>query len=189
MKLITLAFLLFTVTVAGAQVKIERETRVKRHNVPERAREFINDAFEGFKRVKWYFEESNEGDSYEAKFRFQKKQYSVKFDTQGLIVDIEWIIPFEDVAQTAKESITGYFNENFISYRILKIQVQLLGSEDDLEDYIDEDEYDGVVINYEFEIQGKTPDENKLWEVIFDSEGKVLLHREIYLPDNFNLDF
>jgi hypothetical protein len=175
--------------IAGAQVKTERETRVSRRNVPEQAREFINETFEGFKRVRWYFEESNEGNSYEAKFRWQRKQYSVKFDTTGKLVDIEWIIAFEEIPETAKENIMGYLNQNFTSFRILKIQKQLLGDEDDLEDFIDEDEYDDVTINYEFEIQGKTPDENKLWEILFSSEGEVLLRREINLPDNFNLDF
>jgi hypothetical protein len=187
-NLIVLILIMISLS-AGAQEKKERETRVNRRDVPEDAREFINDTFEGFKRVRWYFEESNEGNSFEAKFRWNRKLYSVKFDTKGKIIDIEWIVTFEDIPQTAKENIMAYLNENFTSYRILKIQKQLLGDEENLEDYIEEGYHPDVTINFEFEIHGKSPENNNLWEILFSETGAPILRREIILPDNFNLDF
>jgi hypothetical protein len=190
MKKILLAiFLLMAAFPLVAQVKFEQEIRVKRNAVPREAREWINDAFEGFKRVRWYYETTPEDNSYEAKFSWDGYLYSVKFDNEGKLVDIEKEITFEEITPGAKEDIRQYLEETYQRYRIIKVQRQFTGHEDDLEDYIDEDEWEDITMKYEIEFHGITSSENKLWEALFDGEGNLILLQEIQLPDLFNLDF
>jgi len=188
-KVIIIFLALLSFSDLSAQNKLERETRIKKRNVPEEAIEFVDDVFDGFKRVKWYHEISGEGEFFEAKFRWKRDQYSVKFDTIGGIVDIEKTISLEEIPEKTRISINNYFEENFLKYKIIKIQKQLLGSEDQLEGYIEGEGRNNISINYEIEFHGVTETENKLWEILFDHKGEVILFREIILPPNFNLDF
>jgi hypothetical protein len=177
-----------SLTIAG-QVKYEREIRISEKNVPKKASEWLKDAFEDIRTAKWYFETTPEMNSYEAKFKWRNYNYSVKFDTLGLIVDIEKKIDLSEIPKSTRSVILSYFEDHFHSYKILKIQEQATGDEDDLEDFIDENEEEGITIRYEIEFHGVTPDENKLWEALFSIEGKLIMLREIDLPPNFNFDF
>jgi hypothetical protein len=188
-KVLIIFLALLAFSDLSAQNKVERETRIRKRFVPEEAKEFVDDVFEGFKRVRWYQEVSGEGKFFEAKFKWKGDQYSVKFDTAGDIVDIEKIITLEEIPEKTRKTIVHYFEENFLKYKILKIQKQLLGNEDQLEDYLEDKEEENITINYEIEFHGVTETENKLWEILFDHKGEVILFREIILPPNFNLDF
>ncbi|MFN2396602.1 MAG: hypothetical protein ABR597_13050 [Bacteroidales bacterium] len=188
-KVLIVFLALHTFSDLSAQNKVERETRIKKRNVPEEAIEFVDDVFEGFFKVKWYKEISGEGEFFEAKFKWKSGQYSVKFDESGENIDIEKIITLEEIPENTRITIDQYFKENFLKYKILKVQKQLLGNEDQLEDYIEEEERKNIIINYEIEFHGVTETKNKLWEVLFDQKGNVILLREIILPPNFNLDF
>lgn len=183
LMLTTLSF-----TIAG-QVKYEREIRVSEKDVPKKAREWLKDAFENHRAVKWYFETTPDMNSYEVKFKYKSYDYSVKFDTAGLIIDVEKKIEFFEIRQPARSAILSYFDDHFQSYNILKIQEQATGDEDDLEDFIDENEEEGITIRYEIEFHGVTPEENKLWEALFSIDGEMIMQREIDLPPNFNFDF
>ncbi len=191
-KVLIIFLALLAFSDLSAQNKVERETRIKKRLVPEDALEFVDDVFEGFKRVKWYQEISEDGNFYEAKFKWDGDQYSVKFNSAGDNVDIEKIITLEEIPEKTRKTINYFFEENFLKYKILKIQVQLLGNEDQLEDYLEEEEEEekeNITINFEIEFHGVTETENKLWEILFDHKGEVILFREIILPPNFNLDF
>lgn len=177
------------ITSISGQVKYERESRVRMRDVPESAREWLNDAFEGKKTVKWYYETTPTSNSYEAKFTWKSYEYSVKFDTTGHIIDIEKTIDFDEIPETARKSVLAYFNDNFQRYRLIKIQEQATGDEDDLEDMIDENEDEGITLRYEIEFHGVNVTDNKLWEALFSSKGQLIMQQEIQLPPNFNLDF
>ena len=181
-------YIILSLTIVG-QVKYESEIRVSERDVPKRAREWLKDAFENYKTVKWYFETTPEMNSYEAKFKFTSYDYSVKFDTAGLIIDVEKKIEFFEIRQSARSVILSYFDDHFQSYKILKIQEQATGDEDDLEDFIDENEEEGITIRYEIEFHGVNPEENKIWEALFGIDGELIMQREIDLPPNFNVDF
>jgi hypothetical protein len=184
-------FLMLTtlsLTIAG-QVKYEREARIPEKDVPKKARVWLKDTFEDIKTAKWYFETTPETNSYEAKFNWRSYNYSVKFDTLGLIVDIEKEIELFEIPESARSVILSYFKDHFHSHKFLKIQEQGTGDEDDLEDFIDENEEEGITIRYEIEFHGVTAEENKLWEALFSIEGKLIMLREIHLPPNFNIDF
>lgn len=187
-EIIIIALLFFSLALSG-QVKYEQESRVKKRDIPESARKWLNDAFEGNKTVKWYYETTPTSNSYEAKFCWKNYDYSVKFDTKGHIIDIEKTIDLAEIPKSARSNILSYFEEHFQRHRIMKIQEQSTGDEDDLEDLIDENEEEGITRRYEIEFHGVNAGENKLWEALFSSNGEFIMQQEINLPPSFNLDF
>jgi hypothetical protein len=191
MKHIIILLLLFStfITSLSAQIKSEREYRIKRSEVPEEAREWLNDTFEAFKWIKWYKQIENEEESFEAKFRYKRSKFSVNFSTQGRVIDVEFIIQNNDIPEKTRNTISQYLESNFNKHRILKIQQQLLGLPDDLEDYFDEDEREGITKNYEIEFHGVTETQNELWEGLFDEDGNLILLQQIEQEPTFNLEF
>ncbi|MFW5892530.1 MAG: hypothetical protein ACOCUQ_03910 [Bacteroidota bacterium] len=180
--------------------KIEREKLVRQSKVPPNALEWISTSFDSPQKVKWYHEISGEGISYEAKFKHQKYKYSVKFDTTGTIKDVEKIIRIKEIETNARKSITNYFEENYDRFKILKTQIQYTGLSENLQKMIignkdkeleelEELEKLDITVKYEIEYRGKTKTEDRLWEGLFDIQGKLLSKRVIVLQENFNVEY
>lgn len=172
-----------------AQEKTEREYGIKKRDVPQPSIEWMQDAFEGYKKIKWYYEESSGKNSYEAKLKWKDRHYSVEFDTAGIIEDIEMIVQFGELPEITCNNISDWMNATYLKHKILKVQEQLRGDPDDLEDFIDEDETEGIEVFYEIEYQGKTETENELWEGLFDSRGVNIQARKIVRNPSSNLEF
>lgn len=193
-----LSFSLMVISLAVlSQEKREQETNVKKEDVPETAVEWVQDAFDRKGKVKWYYEISDQGNSYEAKFKSKKERYSVKFDTTGQIIDIEVQADFREIVEPTREKILSFFTENYSAYNIMKVQFQYTGESDDLFEIIEEKEKDDfeelededVTLRYEIEYRGKTSDYDKLWEGLFDQQGNLIQKKEIILPANFNVEY
>ncbi len=189
MKLFISGFLVLLSLCVIGQDKVEKEFRVKKKDVPAEAKKWFKDAFEGAGKVNWYYEESSDKGSYEAKLKYRGLEYSVEFDTTGKIEDIEVRQEWEDLPHETKDNINNYFLSNYIKYKVLKIQKQYTGSPDNLEDLIDEDETEGITVRYEIEFHGKTEKENELWEGLFSSNGSLLKVRKIKMMPTNNLEF
>ena len=156
-----------------SQEKIERETKVKASKVPISAREWLSDAFEGLRKPKWYLEYSQSGLAYEAKFIWQSYFYSVKFDSLGILQDVEIEIQQNEIRAEVWQAMQRYFSGEFREIRIQKIQRQLLGDQSDLEDFFDENETKGITIRYEIVFEGKS-EAWQVWEALFDESGLLI---------------
>lgn len=126
--------LLCTDHIANGQSKVEREKSIKASEVPASVIEWMKDAYEGPKRIRWVVEESDRGISYEAKLKHQKQWHSVEFSQAGDVEDIEGSVDPRSLDGVLLESIETSLNASFERYRILKLQRQWTGSSDDLED-------------------------------------------------------
>lgn len=162
--------------------------RIKPHQVPTAAKEWLNDAFEDVRRPKWYLEYSQSGKSYEAKFRFKGHFHSVEFDSLGNIEDVEIEISESEVDGRVWKKIQSFFESNYEQVKVEKIQRQLTGLKSDLEDFFDEDEADGIVTRYEIVYQGRD-DRWELWEALFDDSGKFISKLKIQIRPSHNLIF
>lgn len=184
-------FLLFILVspLLSAQVKVEREYRIHWREVPADSRDWMRDAFEGIKKIRWYRDEQEDAFSYEAKLKWKGREYSVEFDADGRILDIEYKIDFEDIPVSARRNLEEYFNNEFRNFRLMKVQKQLTGDPDVLEDFMDEDEKDGITGRFEIEFYGERDDEKDLWEGLFDEKGEILLLRKMVLEPGLNLEF
>lgn len=172
-----------------AQTKSEREVGVNAAEVPNAAREWMKDAYEGARKYNWFKEFSDDGQSFEAKLKWEKKWHSVKFDTLGNILDIEVETQLELLPPKVHHAITKCLDSAFTKHNIRRIQIQYVGESDALEDLIDEKEEEDITTNYEIEFFGKTEEENEMWEGLFDSQGKLLKCRKIELGNVDNLQF
>lgn len=85
--------------------------------------EFIESVFEDTK-MKWYGEENIKGKAIEAKGRYQGTFYSVKFDTLGVLQDIEMLIDFGTVPENVRTLIEKNLANHFSRFRIQKTQIQ-----------------------------------------------------------------
>lgn len=186
-----LSLIVFTLTAfhVSAQEKFEREFRVKERDVPKEAVKWFRDAFEGAKKVNWYYEQSAEKNSYEAKLEYKGLKYSVEFDTTGVIEDIEITVDWNEIPLDTRTRLEAYFDANYSKYRCLKIQKQYTGSPDDLEDLIDENEMESITVRYEIEFHGKTENDNEIWEGLFDAAGNLEELRKVKQSPTNNLLF
>lgn len=182
--------MLFCFSVVFAQEKNEVEKRVKKKQVPQSAKAWMKDAYEKKSRVNWYFQTDGEKKVYEAKLFWKNKKHSIEFDTLGKVINIEILIDQDEIKIHAAQKIQQYFDENYNKFSIKKIQIQYTGDADDLEDIIDEDEFDeDLEIKYEIEFYGKNEDANELWEGLFDQDGKLLEKRIVNIKATDNLDY
>lgn len=180
--------LVFSATLS-AQEKVEFEQRVNTREVPVTALDWLNDAYEKARRIKWYYEETSGLTSYEAKLKWKGHLHSVEFDTSGIVQDIEISIEWQELPEQTRQNITSYLDSAFSKYRVQKLQEQWTGAPDDLEDLIDEEERDALTTRYEIEYYGKNEAHDSLWEGLFDSEGIMLNQRKVKLRPTDNLNF
>ncbi len=183
-------FLLFFWTSFSvfSQEKIEREVKVKPSQIPDSAKKWLSDAFEGLKKPKWFVEYSQTGKAYEAKFLWKKYFYSVEFDSTGRLQDVEIELSKEEVPLNSWNQIQRYFSEEFKEVSVQKIQRQLIGSESDVEDFFDEDKSEGITIRYEIVFEGKN-DSWQVWEGLFDEFGTLISVIKVQLRPTDNLVF
>jgi hypothetical protein len=188
-NLLLIIFFLSSISVLG-QDKLEQEVRVKAQQVPLEARKWLKDAFESVRKPKWYKEFSELDYSFEAKFKLKGRFHSVEFDSLGNVLDVEIEIEWESLSEEVKANLTLYFEETLRRFKLKKIQIQYSGLPGDLEDFFDEEETDGVLIQFEIEYQAEDQSEViRIWEGTFSSDGKFLTHRRIIVRELFNLFF
>src|SRR5690606_31356945 len=124
--------LLYSVKITYAQDgiknKYEREYSIKKSEVPLKANNFINETLNG--KVKWYGEENLKGKAIEAKGKKDKKLYSVKFDTLGNVQDVEVVVSFKSLSKEIQSKIQKELKGQFSSIKIIKTQIQWLGSQE-----------------------------------------------------------
>lgn len=175
--------------VALGQHKYEREYRIDRGEVPEAARFFLDSA--GFeRRVKWYGEENLSGHSVEAKVKRKHHLYSIEFDTLGQLEDIEIKLHWAEVPEKVREKIKEKLHAAFVHHHIRKTQVQYSGSREQMLALVrEQDVQEAYTTRYELIVRGKTKTDVKLYEMLFDAQGKLLQQSDIVLRNTDNLEY
>lgn len=180
--------MLWVPALSFAQDKLEQERRVKTREVPKPARDWLKDAFEGTKKVRWYKEVTSGSKSFEAKFDYQSAFYSVEFDTLGVIEDIEVDRAWEAIPEAHRTAMEQSMAD-WDKVKIRRVQEQWTGEPDDLEDAMDEEEWEDITTRYEVELLAEINGEKELWEVLFSTDGEVLLRRKVIVRADDNLNF
>jgi len=176
---------------AYAQQKIEQEMDVEINEVPANAKDFIkNLPF----RIKpnWFYEINEVGHSYEAKFKYKKRLYSIEFDTTGRLLDVEIQLTKRDIDKKMMQQIDTYFQSEFSSYSIGKIQLQLGGDEDAILKGLNKvlkKIPSELQQGYEIVVNGKKSNYYQPFEVFFDISGKALSIVQIKLRNTDHLEY
>ena len=172
---------------AASQDKYERAYRIQKSQFPDNALTLIDNELDNIKRIKFYKETDSLKDSFEAKFKKDRLWYSVEFDQNGILEDIEILINEVDIPSDELSLMINYFKTEFSKFRIKKIQQQYPVTKGELKKTL-KDAFQNLLlpsINYEFIVAGKK-DENYLeYEILFDAKGN-LIHIRKSLPPNYD---
>jgi len=172
-----------------SQLKYEKESRLKRTDIPPIASEMLDSlAIPG--KIKWYSEQSLTGNSIEAKFRLNKKHYSIEFDTEGNLQDVEITIQLNEIPDKVKEIIFKNLESDFNKYSIQKIQVHYPGNNPEILSIIKNPPKETAnTVKYELIVNDKTRNSTKQYEMVFDNNGILKEKKEITQKNADNLEF
>ncbi|WP_158974592.1 hypothetical protein [Cellulophaga sp. L1A9] len=183
---ILILILLCSYSTLMAQVKHEREFRIKKKDFPTESYDLIKSKVSDAKKLKFYKEIDSLKISYEAKFKKDKLWYSIEFNEEGTLEDIEITIKEIDVPNETYERIQNYLGTNFTSFKIKKIQQQYV-TEDPVEKTF-KNAFQNLMlpsVNYELIIDAKKEKNYDQFEILFNSEGNYLSIRKS-LPPNYD---
>lgn len=177
MKTITLilsiGFLLLFSSGLKAQHKYEREYRIKSEIIPQSAQAFI-DSIGSDSRIKWYKEISLDAVSIEAKFKHNKKKFSVEFDTLGVLQDVEFIIESREIPPIVYKQIEQKLDSLYEKWKFRKIQTHYSGSDSDIISSIHKNEpASEVKVYFEIVLKGKNPGNTQEYEITFNAQGEM----------------
>lgn len=178
--------LLFT-TFLISQTKNEREERIKFNSFPKAAQIIVKQLPEDCKKLKFFKETDNERESFEAKFKYKKRRYSLEFSKTGQPEDIEVTTKFKSIKKKTKAAIRAYFDNEFLKTKIFKTQRQyvLLNLENPskvIETILDKTTH--IAPNYEIIAEVKTKSDHTIREFTFNNLGELLLVR-VLAPESY----
>jgi len=110
--------LLFYGLVGAAQNKYEREYRIRKVQFPERALGYIQEKLTDAKRIRFYKETDSTKVSYEAKFKKDRLWYSIEFNKEGGLEDIEILIKSIDIPEASFQTMNTYLMQSGKSPKI-----------------------------------------------------------------------
>ena len=140
--------------------------------------------------IKWYYEENQLGNSVEAKFKKDKKKYSVEFDTEGQIQDVEIKTNWESLPLKVQNQLNHDLDSCFSKYHINKIQVQYSGDKSILTKIIQNGNVqEPITTQYELIVSGRNEGEHKQCEVTLDENGNVISVVQIIHKNSDNLEY
>ncbi|MBT8237118.1 MAG: hypothetical protein KJN65_00605, partial [Croceitalea sp.] len=110
--------------VALGQIKDEREQRISNSAFPQNALDELRPFLKDVRRLRFYKEQDGKKVSYECKFKKDRLQYSIEYDSLGQLEDLEFIITHNDIPELSWTRISEYLEQNYNMRRIKKIQQQ-----------------------------------------------------------------
>lgn len=180
--------LLLSFAPASAQQKQEREFRIRKAQFPESAREVIEPYLEDVRRLRYYKEIDSARSSFEMKFKHRRLHYSVEFTPEGELEDAEVLIKPVDIPNVSLDAIRTHLKETYGRYRIRKIQQQYPRASFNSDTQTLKNAFQNLLlpeIRYELVIQTRQESGLAHFEILYDSEGRLLRIRES-LPPNYN---
>ena len=114
------------INVIYSQVKNELEAQVTLKEFPSTAQKVIAQLPDRCKRLKFFKETDGNKLSYEAKFKFKKKFYSLEFSKEGQIEDVEITMKPKLMTPEIKNNIKKYFDQTYIKVNWVKLQKQFV---------------------------------------------------------------
>ncbi|WP_340199696.1 hypothetical protein [Ascidiimonas sp. W6] len=163
-----------------AQKKYEKESRISKKEFPTDAENLLQKYLHDAKRIRFYKETDSSKTSYEAKFKKHGKKYSVEFDINGILEDIEVEMNFNELPDKVQETISSYLKQNTKKYTIKKLQKQYYYKKDTDLIYLTEIAFNNGnsdFINYEIVIWRFQEKESGMAELTFNKNGEFLTER------------
>jgi len=171
--ILLISFLWIFPFMSKAQQKYESEYRMNSTMIPQSAKRFIH-TIGSDPKVKWYKEISLNDVSFEAKFKHNNKQFSIEFDTLGILQDVEFVIKKGEIAPKVYSKIERKLDSLYQKWRFQKIQTHYTGSNSDLITSINNNKpSETIKISYEIVLKGKALGNTQLYEITFNDQGEI----------------
>ncbi len=179
----------FSFCIQGtAQSTYEREHRIKKNQFPENAHALLANEITKVKRLRFYRETDSVKTSFNAKFKKDKLRYSMEFDSEGILQNVEILIKEIDVPNDTFTSVVNYLNQSYTKYQIRKIlqQYPVMKSEE-IKKTLQEAFQNLLLpsVNYKLIVSCKTETGSIDFEFLFDSDGTFKKKRAL-LPPNYD---
>ena len=174
---------------AFTQVKFEKEYRIKEDNIPENIKSYLNTIT--FKnKIKWYKDEGLSKYTYEAKTFHDNLNFSIEFDSLGIIEDIEFKIEWKSVPELTKKNIDFYLDSIYQKKKIIKVQIQYTGKPENLINILrDRNQNQRLTRKYEIVLKGKENKKYQMMEYLFSNEGRFEHKATIMIKNTDNLEY
>ena len=189
MKFNRVFFLLLLLGFAGsAQVKSEREFRIKKSQFPIASLEKAQPFLEGVRKLRFYKEIDDGRVSYEIKFKKARLHYSVEFSDSGDLEGIEVRIKPVDIPQESWEEIGKHLSGTFPKYKVRKIQQQYRRAAFASDSLAFRNAFQNLLlpeIRYELTIHAKTEEGSRDFEITYDARGNFIMMKKS-LPPNYD---
>lgn len=184
-----LVIALFYFSSLYAQQKLEREVRIDADDVPAKAIEFVKQlAFSS--KIKWYKETGLNATSFEAKTKFNKKKYSIEFNSNGVFEDVEITISKKKLSPQILKNITQYLHKDLSKFKWRKIQIQYSGDPQAVRQKIKTgNATQGLRVKYELIVSAKIDKKYQKFEYLFSDVGTFLERKNIILQNTDNLEY
>jgi len=188
-KLFCFLFLLLISFSGFGQTKYEKEFRMKKKDVPEKALHFIN-SLNFSKKIKWYKEIGLDKTSIEAKTKHKGKRYSIEFKPDGTLEDIEIEIQWRKIPENMRRSITKLLKAEHKKYSIGKVQIQYVSKKEFLASRSSKaTAFKTTNFNYEIVLSARVAKTYKMYEYLISGSGELLDKLEIVLHYNDNIEY
>lgn len=186
-----LFFLFFSHLGWGQQSKYEREYRITQEVFPKKAHALLSEYLNQAKRIRFYREIGNAKESYEAKFKRGRLRYSVEFDVDGTLEDVEFIIKESDIPEETWHHILTYLEAHFPKFRLKKIQQQHPLFNQNPEKTLHEAFQNLMLpyVNYELVFSAKRDNLFETYEALFNSEGKLVKLQKSFSPSYDHIQY
>jgi hypothetical protein len=172
----------------NAQAKYEREFRIKKSQFPQASLTLAEPFLDGVRKLRYYKEIDSSKQTYQIKFKRDKLKYSVEFNDNDALEDIEVGISEVDIPKAAYQAMEAYLKKNFSKYKIRKMQQQYPRAAFASTEETFRNAFQNLMlpeIRYEFMVHAKTTGPYMDFEILFDFEGKFLNQRKS-LPQNYD---
>ena len=141
-------------------------------------------------KIKWYKEEGLTRNTIEAKFKHNEANCSIEFDTLGNIEDIETEVNWSDMELMISKPMTRQFIADCSKYRIVKVQKQYSGSENDLFSLLKTGiESEQLKVRYEIIVKCIEQRKASLFEYLFNENGLFLSKSKIIFKNSSHLEY
>ena len=191
MRVITsvLCFSCFYFTCGFSQVKYEKEYRIKENKVPKNIKSYLSEIY--FKnKIKWYKDEALSKYTYEAKTHHNNLNFSIEFDSLGIIEDVEFKIEWKNIPELIKKNIEFYLDSIYQKKKIIKVQIQYTGKPESLINILkDLNQNQRLTRKYEIVLKGKENKKYQMMEYLFSNEGKFEDKAIIIMKNTDNLEY
>ncbi|WP_367388071.1 hypothetical protein [Lewinella sp. LCG006] len=184
----SLVLLLAASSVLEGQDKQEQELRIASEAAPKAARAWLSLVFGDNNRIKWYAETTSGRQSIEAKFKHQRRHFSVEFSPTGELEDVESVLKLRQIPDSTRRQLIYTF-KTLPKFKLNRIQEQWQGSTEGIRSALQGRFSREVLVQYEIEFSAKMKGIYGIWEGTFSKNGELLTYRQIVLRPTTNLNY